>query len=410
MTVEDQEQAELTKPKLRSCKYLRPKSAIGLGNQMGQEQNLDVGLALSGGGFRATLFHLGSLCRLNELGWLRKLDIITSVSGGSIIAGVLARNWTELNWQASELGDVATNFRERIEAPIRSFCARTIDVSAGLIGVVNPFSSIPDEVATAYDEHLFQERTLQQLPDPEPQKTPRFVFYATSLQSGVGVRIGKKYLADYKVGRIDSPDLPLSKVVGASSGFPPVLSPVIFEFDDPDVWKPMEGTTLFENTKFRRRLVLTDGGVYDNMGLEAIWQRCKTVLVSDAGAPMGDQEDPAHEPIGQMARVQDILINQTRALRKRKLIEQYKQGERAGTYWGITTTIADYGLADPLVEDNPVTRAQAIVRTRLNKFSPREQGELMNWGYALTDAAMRRWVLRATIVAQGRLPDPSFPL
>ncbi len=59
---------------------------------MAPGQTLDVGLALSGGGFRATLFHLGSLTRLNELGWLRRLDIVTSVSGGSIIAGLLAHS------------------------------------------------------------------------------------------------------------------------------------------------------------------------------------------------------------------------------------------------------------------------------------------------------------------------------
>lgn len=377
---------------------------------MAPGQTLDVGLALSGGGFRATLFHLGSLTRLNELGWLRRLDIVTSVSGGSIIAGLLAHSWESLQWQDSGQGDVATNLRDAIEVPIRSFCSRTIDVASGLIGTLNPYSSIPDEVAAAYEEHLFGGATLQQLLDPSPGRTPRFVFYATSLQSGVSVRIGKNYMADYRVGRIDKPDLPLAKVVAASSGFPPLLSPVVFEFDDPDVWKRMEGTILFDDPSFRRRLVLTDGGVYDNMGLEAMWDRCKTVLVSDAGAPMGTQEDPAREPVGQMLRVQDILINQTRALRKRKLVDDYNNHVRAGTYWGITTAIGDYGLADPLVRDGARTRAQAGVRTRLNKFSPQEQGELINWGYALADAAVRRWVLTGMNVAAGRLPDPNFPV
>src|SRR6059058_6076968 len=49
-----------------------------------------TGLAMSGGGFRATLFHLGTLWRLNELAHLPKVDRISSVSGGSITAGVLA--------------------------------------------------------------------------------------------------------------------------------------------------------------------------------------------------------------------------------------------------------------------------------------------------------------------------------
>jgi hypothetical protein len=68
---------------------------------------------------------------------------------------------------------------------------------------------------------------LQQLPEPEPGKTPRFVFYATNLQSGASVRLGRNYLADYKVGRIDKPNFALAKVVAASSAFPPALSPEI---------------------------------------------------------------------------------------------------------------------------------------------------------------------------------------
>jgi len=58
-------------------------------------EDLTLGLALSGGGFRATLFHLGSLWRLNELGLLRRINIITSVSGGSIISGALAACWRD---------------------------------------------------------------------------------------------------------------------------------------------------------------------------------------------------------------------------------------------------------------------------------------------------------------------------
>ena len=54
-----------------------------------------AGLALSGGGYRATLFHIGSLWRLNELGWLKRLAEITSVSGGSITAGWLGLRWKE---------------------------------------------------------------------------------------------------------------------------------------------------------------------------------------------------------------------------------------------------------------------------------------------------------------------------
>ncbi len=69
-----------------------------------------LGLALSGGGYRATLFGLGSLWRLNDAGLLGKLDRVTSVSGGSIVAGVLANRWRDLQFtdgKAANFVDVA---------------------------------------------------------------------------------------------------------------------------------------------------------------------------------------------------------------------------------------------------------------------------------------------------------------
>src|SRR5436190_1024458 len=58
-------------------------------------------LCMSGGGYRAMVFHIGSLWRLNEAGLLPKLKRISSVSGGSITSGVLALAWPNLNFDAS---------------------------------------------------------------------------------------------------------------------------------------------------------------------------------------------------------------------------------------------------------------------------------------------------------------------
>lgn len=371
---------------------------------------LDTGLALSGGGFRATLFHVGALHRINELGWLRKLDVITGVSGGAIILGVLARRWRDLEWREAPQGFVATNLAEAVEAPIRSFCAKTIDVSAGLWGFASPFSTIADEIAAAYDDDLFGGWSLRQVPEFEPGKVPRFVFYATSMQTGSSVRMSNKYLADYRIGRIERPDFKLAKVVAASSAFPPVLSPVVFEFPDVSVWKPVDGADQFDNKALKETLILTDGGVYDNMGVEAIWRRCKTVLVSDAGAPISVEVIPLADPSSQLGRVRDILIEQTRALRKRKLVEDFVGGVRAGTYWGVTTAIGDYRLGDAMTTDSVATRRLQHLRTRLNRFSPEEQGELINWGYALCDAAMRAHVMKGVPRGEAAWPDRTYTL
>ena len=378
---------------------------------------LDTGLALSGGGYRAMLFNLGSVWRLNDLGWLRKLDMITSVSGGSILNGVLAVGWKNLQWNAD---GVATNFADVVARPVQAMAGRTLDVFAGVEGLLSILSSISDKVSAAYDEQLFHGARLQRDVAPfEKGKTPRFLFYATSLQTGSSVRIERKRLADYRIGEVPDPDLAVARVVAASSAFPPVLSPAIIELD-PASWRELPGASLFDREAFRSRLVLTDGGLYDNMGLEAIWDRCRCVLVSDAGAPLDADPDPPTDWTRQAIRALDIVSEQTRALRRRALMQSFQQTHEAGiedaaaatkggSYWGITTRIDAYGLDRPLAHDNPVTASFQHIRTRLNTFKPGEQGQLINWGYALTDAAMRKYVDPGNAHV-GTLPMPAFPL
>ena len=89
-----------------------------------------VGLALSGGGYRATLFSLGTLWRLNDAGLLGRLDRITSVSGGSILSGVLAHAWKDLSFTEGK----ASNFAPLVAHKVQSFCAQTIDIQAGVLG------------------------------------------------------------------------------------------------------------------------------------------------------------------------------------------------------------------------------------------------------------------------------------
>src|SRR5260370_8423712 len=74
-----------------------------------------IGLALSGGGFRATLFHLGAIRRLHELGILPKLTTISSVSGGSILNGFLASNL------ANSLSTGVSHLSSSLPDPVRQF-------------------------------------------------------------------------------------------------------------------------------------------------------------------------------------------------------------------------------------------------------------------------------------------------
>src|SRR3569832_1395754 len=73
-----------------------------------------LGLCLSGGGYRAMLFHLGTLWRLNEFALLPKIARISSVSGGSITSGALGMKWSSLNF----VGEQASNFEAEVAKPL----------------------------------------------------------------------------------------------------------------------------------------------------------------------------------------------------------------------------------------------------------------------------------------------------
>ena len=79
-------------------------------------------------------------------------------------------------------------------------------------------------------------------------------------------------------------------------------------------------------------------------------------------------------------------------MRKRQLITAYLRGDRSGAYWGIRSDIADYHLADAMPCPSDRTSALAAVPTRLARMEPEQQERLINWGYAICDAALRRHV------------------
>lgn len=354
-----------------------------------------TGLCLSGGGYRAMLFHVGALWRLNELGYLKQLSRVSSVSGGSITAALLGGNWYQLGFDDD---GVSRRFVEKCVTPLRSMAGTTIDRPAVLRGVFGP-GNINERVIDAYRKYLYGAKTLQDL--PKDGEGPRFVINATNVQSGVLWRFSRPYIWDYRVGRITAPTMQLAEAVAASSAFPPFLSPARLQFKDTD-FAEGSGTDL-QRPPFTTRVLLTDGGVYDNLGLETVWKRYKTILVSDGGGRMPPEEKPARNWLGHALRVSSIVDRQVRNLRYRQLIDAYKTGEIKGAYWGTYTNIADYNIPTPL--DCPVTRTTdlAETKTRLKKMPADLQEKLINWGYAVCDAALRAYV------DTGISPPRAFP-
>ncbi|MGY3505205.1 patatin-like phospholipase family protein [Bradyrhizobium sp. USDA 4471] len=362
-----------------------------------------IGLALSGGGYRAMVFHVGALIRLNELSLLRKVKRISSVSGGSITAGILGASWKNLNFQ----NDVATNFNIVVNQ-VRAMADTTIDAGAIIGGIFLP-GSISDRVAKAYDDVAFKGATLADLPDDAQLGNPRFVINATNIQTAALWRFSRNYMGDYRVGLVDGPDVPLAKAVAASSAFPPILSPCELDISQDVVNTP--GADLHREP-YTKTAILSDGGVYDNLGLETILKRYTTLLVSDAGQKIAPEPDPHRDWTRHSLRVLDTVDNQVRSLRKRHLIDSFQRKDHAGTYWGIRTSFADYKLGqDPLgcSTRNPIPLAE--VPTRLERMPRNLQDRLMNWGYAICDAALRAHIDPAlqTKLGVAITPPTQFP-
>lgn len=379
-----------------------------------------IGLCLSGGGYRAMLFHAGALWRLNQLGYLKGLTRVSSVSGGSIAAAVLGSRWSSLRFAATGPGgsEVATNLEEQVVAPIRALADRTIDVPAVLTGLLVPGLTINTRLAAAYRRHLFGSSTLQDLPSDE--EGPRFVINATNLQSGVLWRFSRPYMADYRVGMINEPTVSLAEAVAASSAFPPILAPARMRFSESQ-YAPGSGEDL-QTPPFTTRPTLADGGVYDNLGLETAWKSCKTVLVSDGGGQMepdGGRFGPFpgwrwRDWATQMVRVTTVIDNQVRSLRKQQTIEGFDAPEdsdqcRRGTYWGIRSDIANFTLPTSMEAPYRETLELAKVATRLARLEAATQELLVNWGYAICDTAMRKWV-DPELPLPPRFPYPDHPL
>ena len=175
---------------------------------MNHNEEMGTGLALSGGGFRAMLFHLGALWRLNEMAMLTELEAVSSVSGGSLLAGLLATRWGKLGFT----NGVAENFDDEIVKPILKFCGKNIDVPSVLCGIVNGTKTLEG----FYERHLVGKATLQGLPD-----YPKFIFNAYHLETGRNWTFAKDRLHTWRVGDLERPVIPMSKVLAASSAFPP---------------------------------------------------------------------------------------------------------------------------------------------------------------------------------------------
>jgi NTE family protein len=339
-------------------------------------------LCLSGGGYRAALFHLGAMWRLQQAGWLPQVELVSSVSGGSIVSAWLVRRYIDGRQPDEPFGDwcMRADFRSDLIEPFRAVVARDIRTLAVLATLHRNWISPGARVARlqqAYARFL-GDLTLHDLP-----ATPRFVFCATDLTFGVNFEFSRERVGDYLAGYLRRvPPIPLARAVAASSSFPPVFGPVAFPARAADFHRGRYRGDDAE--RLRERIELTDGGVYDNLGTEPALRRYREVLVSDAGAPFAFV--PGRHYLRRLLRYTEVIGNQAVALRRRLLTARLREDGMRGSYWNLG------GARDPGRHGYSPTAITAVaaIRTDLDRFDDAEFEALVNHGYFACENALQR--------------------
>ena len=366
-------------------------------------------LCLSGGGYRAALFHLGAVRRLNELGVLAKLATVSGVSGGSIVANLLADPRLEFPPGGGAVG----GFDELVAEPLARLTSRNIRTPA-LLSKARPWKwlardaairALADELADAIPwwSTPLRDNVGRGLARGLPRghlarggavrgsagSGPAVITGATEIGYGVNwvfedptAHRPHGRVGDYRVGHAaPPPTMRLADVVAASCAFPPFFAPMVLDGVAMHLTGGHRGLESDEErASILRRLRLTDGGVYDNLGLEPVWKRHATVLVSDGGGVFRARTE--RTVVGRTLRILGIATNGGQSVRSRWLQASYARGVLSGTSWALDTVVeGSYPRG--------TTELVNGVRTDLDAFSTAEQHVLERHGYVIADAQLR---------------------
>jgi NTE family protein len=344
-----------------------------------------IALALSGGGIRAMVFHLGVFKHLAERGLLEDVARVSTVSGGSLLVGLLLQQ-NQMSWPTSEqfLASSLPALRE-------SLCTRSLQWGAAR-QLLNPMNwrfllSRSNLLAQALQREWQVQAALADLP-----AAPEWSINGTTAENGKRFRFKRHDIGDYALGYASAGRFPLASALAVSAAFPGGFGPLTLDArrfvwrrrswdDPPETAKPVEAAF--------QRLHLYDGGVYDNLGLEPFFdvgrQRPKHdggfIICSDAGAPL--ENGFSHGPLNvfRLKRVADIMSDQSRSLRVRAFSRYLQQTPSGGAYLYIKTPIS-------APEKCPSAQFAASFPTTLRRLDIEEFDRIAAHGQAVAKQAL----------------------
>lgn len=297
-------------------------------------QELSMGLALSGGGIRAAIFHLGVLGRLAEEELLENVAFVSTVSGGSLGTG-LVYTLAENRWPTS------TEYLDSVLPEARHLIT-SIDIQQDSLFrlLSRPWQLLSSGWANVLSESLARRWGVHGSVSTLPQH-PRWVINATSYESGKNWRFAPRRMGDYLTGYVFGPPVPVADAMAASAGYPFLIGFLTLETEDYRWQRYREGSTseTEPSDPGLKRIHLWDGGVYDNLGVEALFkpgreQRlrdgCNFLLVSDASGYLGHERK--YRVYRQARRLLSIAMDQVRSLRARMIFDHFLAAPGSGVY------------------------------------------------------------------------------
>lgn len=290
----------------------------------------NIGLSLSGGGVRAMAFHAGVLRYLAENGLLESVKHVSSVSGGSLLVGLLLR-LNKYKWPTSVL-------YPSLEKQIKSLLTeKSLQGSALFRLIFFPknwifFFSRANILAQSMESLWGIKATLSDLPEDIV-----WSINGTTAETGKRFRFKAKGFGDYELGYTDCPEFRLSSAMAASAAFPVGIGPLVLKRKDYE-WKI--GYNHEKDSSGFKNIHIYDGGVYDNLGNEPFFdtssQQIKThsgldfLIVSDAGALFKWSKTLPIFHFGRVKRIADIAFDQARHLRIRSFAGFIKSNPKKG--------------------------------------------------------------------------------
>lgn len=382
-----------------------------------------IGLALSGGGFRASLFHIGVLARLAELDVLRHVEVLSCVSGGSIVGAhyyLEVRELLNKNADSDITQQDYINIVRRIERDFLAGVQRNVRMLISAEWRTNMKMVLyPNYSRTKRAGELYEREIYRRIPDGNGTRTrflrdlliqpvggpdnfrpkydnwrrgakvPDLILNATTLNTGHNWQFTATWMGEppaginseidgnYRLRRLYYMDAPttyraknkirLGDAVGASACVPSLFEPIALT--------KLYGETGEQQREIREIVVrLVDGGVHDNQGIVSLLEQgCSQIIVSDASGQMDTLDDPSSGLLSVPVRSNSILMSRVREAQYRELVARRHSSLLQGL---VFVHLKKDINADPLdwLECNDRWRASDEAR------SPDQAGDLTTYG------------------------------